>query len=130
MASFSTVVIVGHLGRDPDLKSFPTGGSVCTFSVAVNGTKKDEPVTWMRVQIWDKQAETCATYLTKGSQVLVDGRLQTREWMGKDGEKKTETFVNARKVEFLGIKAERKPPADPIEPPPDFGLTDPNDVPF
>ena len=97
------IVICGHLGRDPELKVLSGGKSVVEFSVAVSEKSSSEEHTeWFNVQAWEKQAEACNKYLTKGSQVVVDGRLKTDSYTGKDGSSKKFTRLIASHVEFVG----------------------------
>lgn len=86
------VLLIGNLGKDPEMKYTPQGKPVATFSLAVSrswkgtdGEWKDE-TEWFRIVAWDKLAETCNEYLRKGSKVYVEGRLQTRKWEGQDGQ--------------------------------------------
>lgn len=100
--------IIGHLGADPELKAL-TSGPVCNFSVATSETwvkdgEKHERTEWHRIVVWGKRAEVCAKYLTKGSQVAIEGKLQTRSWEGQDGHKKYTTEIVAEHVEFLDRK--------------------------
>ena len=88
----SKVLLIGNLGKDPEMKYTPQGKPVATFSLAVSrswkgndGEWKDE-TEWFRIVAWDKLAETCNEYLRKGSKVYVEGRLQTRKWEGQDGQ--------------------------------------------
>ena len=110
--SFHTLILVGNLGRDPEMRYTPSGQPVTTFSVASsrsytqNGQKVDE-TTWFRVTAWGKQAETCNQYLKKGSKVLVEGRLQPDEnggprvWNRQDGTPAASFEVTASTVRFL-----------------------------
>lgn len=107
MSSFSKTIILGNLGADPDLKFLPSGQAVAEFSVATterwtdkNGQKQEE-TEWHRCKIFGKQAEALAKYMTKGKQVLVEGRNKTRSWE-KDGVKRYMTEVVATSVQFLG----------------------------
>ncbi len=99
------VFIAGNLTRDPELKALPSGASVSSFGVATNRTWKDqngekkEATEFHNVVVFGRQAETCAQYLKKGQQVLVEGRLQTRSWE-KDGAKQYRTEIVAERVQF------------------------------
>lgn len=102
------VIIVGHLGADPEFKAL-TNSPVCNFSVAtsekwVKDGEHHERTEWHRIVVWGKLAEICNKYLTKGSQVLLEGKLQTRSWEGQDGNKKYTTEVIAEHVTFLDRK--------------------------
>lgn len=141
MPSYSKTIVVGHIGRDPQLKYMPSGAAVCEFSVATTERwKKDgedcSETEWHNVKCWNKLAENCAQYLKKGSLVLVEGKNKTRSWE-KDGVKKYKTEVVAFVVQFLDPKGGRDEPASEKEsdprsgagstPPPD----DPNsEIPF
>lgn len=91
--------IIGRLTRDPELRSLPSGRSVASFSVATNrmwtdaNGQKQKQVEYHNIVVWSKLAETANQYLKKGSRLYVEGRLQTREWAGQDGVKKTRTEV-------------------------------------
>lgn len=98
--------ILGNLTRDPELKSLPSGSKVTSFSVATNRVWKDqagqkqEQVEYHNIVVFGRQAETCAQYLKKGQQVLVEGRIQTRSWDGTDGKKNYRTEILADAVQF------------------------------
>ncbi len=91
--------IIGRLTRDPELRSLPSGRSVASFSVATNRMwtdpqgQKQKQVEYHNIVVWSKLAETASQYLKKGSRVYVEGRLQTREWAGQDGVKRTRTEI-------------------------------------
>ena len=108
MASVNKVIIVGNLGRDPELRYIQSGQAVANFSVATNEKWKDkdgnnqERTEWHRIVVWGKSAENCAQYLQKGRSVYIEGKLQTREWEDKDGNKRSTTEVVAQAVQFLG----------------------------
>ena len=99
------VMIYGNLTRDPELRSLPSGGGVCSFSVATNRVfkkadgSKQESTEFHNVVVFGRQAETCAQYLKKGSPAYVEGRLQTRSW-DKDGAKQYKTEIVAERVQF------------------------------
>lgn len=121
MASFNKVILLGNLTRDPELRHTPAGMAVCSFDLAVNrsfttktGERKEE-ACFITVVVWDKQAQTCAEYLSKGRQALVEGRLQQRSWETPDGQKRTKYEVVAERVQFVGA---RKETAAPEEEPP------------
>ncbi|MBN8537027.1 MAG: single-stranded DNA-binding protein [Deltaproteobacteria bacterium] len=111
MAGINKVIIVGRLGNNPELKTLSPGNMVTTFSVAtseswVKDGQKQERTEWHRVVVWGKQAENCAKYLSKGRQVYVEGKLQTRQWEDQQGQKKYSTEVVAQNVQFLGSTSE------------------------
>jgi single-strand DNA-binding protein len=123
MSSVNRVQILGHLGRDPEIRQTGNGGSVCNFTMATSEKWKDkvgesqERTEWHRIVVWGKTAELCAQYLRKGRQAFIEGRLQTREWE-KDGMKRTTTEIVADKVTFVGggEKRESQPDTDAYSP--------------
>ncbi len=108
MASVNKVILVGNLGRDPELRYIPSGQAVANFTLATNDRWRDkegnnqERTEWHRIVVWGKSAENCAQFLQKGRSVYVEGRLQTREWEDKDGNKRQTTETIAQTVQFLG----------------------------
>jgi single-strand DNA-binding protein len=107
--SVNKVILVGNLGRDPELSATPSGQSVCSFSVATTerftdrGGQQREQTEWHNVVAWGRQADLCGQYLKKGRQVYVEGRLTTRQYEAKDGTgKRDRTEVVAQRVQFLG----------------------------
>jgi len=95
------VSLVGHLGKPPEMKPI-NDTHLCKFSIAVNEVVKKEKVTnWFNIVVWGKVAENCGKYLSKGSLVKVDGRLDIRSYENKDGEKKTAVEIVASSVDFL-----------------------------
>lgn len=107
MASVNKVILIGKLGRDPEMRHTPSGSGVCTLNVATTETWNDngnrqERTEWHRVTVWGKQGENCAKYLAKGRSVYIEGRLQTRSWDDKDGQKRYSTDIVATTVQFLG----------------------------
>lgn len=116
MASFNKVILMGNLTRDPEVRFIPSGTAVADLSLAVNENFKNktgetvENTVFVDVIVWARQAETCAEYLSKGSPVLVEGRLQMDKWQTKEGESRTKIRVRADRVQFLGSpgKAEFK----------------------
>jgi single-strand DNA-binding protein len=107
MASLNKVLLIGNLTRPPELRYTPSGTAVADLRLAVNrnyttqGGEKREEATFLTVVVWSKQAESCGEYLDEGSQIFVEGRLQTRDWEGKDGQKRTVTEVVAERVQFM-----------------------------
>jgi len=116
MASFNHAVVLGNLGRDPEVRYTQSGQAVASFSVATTDrwTDKDggqkEKTEWHRITVWGKQAENCGQYLKKGSQCLVEGKLQTREWLDKEGKKNYTTEIVAKQVQFIGAKQSSSEP--------------------
>jgi single-strand DNA-binding protein len=108
MASLNKVFLIGNLTRPPELRYTPSGTAVADLRLAVNrnyttqGGEKREEVSFLTVVVWGKQAETCGEYLDKGSPILVEGRLQTRDWETKDGQKRSVVEVVAERVQFMG----------------------------
>jgi single-strand DNA-binding protein len=108
MASLNKVFLLGNLTRVPELRYTPSGTAVADLRLAVNrnyttqtGEKRDE-TCFLTVVVWGKQAESCREYLDKGSPILVEGRLQTRDWETKEGQKRSVTEVVAERVQFMG----------------------------
>jgi single-strand DNA-binding protein len=115
--SMNKVILMGRVGKDPELKYTQTGGAVCLLSVATNEkyTAKDgsskEKTDWHRVVTFNRSAENCAKYVVKGSQVLVEGKITTRTYE-KDGHKFYLTEILAMNVTFIGKPAEQKQPQE------------------
>lgn len=108
MVSLNKVLVAGNLTRDPELRYTPAGQSVGGLDLAINnyfltktGEKKEETV-FIHVVVWGKQAESAKNYLTKGSPILVEGRLQMDNWETKEGEKKSRLKILAQRIQFLG----------------------------
>jgi single-strand DNA-binding protein len=115
MGTYSRTILIGHLGRDAELKFTPGGAAVTTFSMATSETWKDkstgerkEQVEWHRIVLWGKAAEAISPYLLKGKQVAVEGKLQTREWQDDKGVKRYTTEVKADRVVLLGGGNDRR----------------------
>ncbi|MCI0422481.1 MAG: single-stranded DNA-binding protein, partial [Acidobacteria bacterium] len=108
--SVNQVTLVGRLGKDPELKYTQGGDAVANFSVATDETWKDKSgekqqrTEWHNIVAWKKLAEICGQYLRKGSQVLIQGRLQTRKWEDKDGNTRYTTEIVASNLVMLGKK--------------------------
>ena len=129
-AGVNKVILVGNLGSDPELRSTAGGTSVCEFRLATNESWKgkdgqmQDRTEWHRVVVWGRLGENCGKYLAKGRQVYLEGRVQTRSWEDKDGNKRYTTEIVARDVQFLGggggggAKGEGGSPPPPSE---DFG---------
>jgi single-strand DNA-binding protein len=107
-AVVNKAIIVGNLGRDPDVRFTPSGKAVAKFSVATTERwtdqqgQRQEKTEWHNIVVWGKQAETCGQYLSKGRQVYVEGRITSRNYDDKDGNKRYITEIIARDVRFLG----------------------------
>ena len=101
------VMIIGHLGRDPEMRYTPSGRPVTTFTVATSRSwntadgERHTETEWFNVVTWSKLAETCSQFLQKGRRAYVEGRLQTRSWEGADGQRRFRTEVIANSVLFL-----------------------------
>ncbi len=102
------VILVGNLGADPDMRYTPSGQGVCELRVATNESwtdkngQRQDRTEWHRVVIWGKRAEICSKYLSKGRQVYIEGRIQTRNYDDKEGNKRYITEIIANDVQFLG----------------------------
>ena len=128
MPSFNRCVLVGNLGRKPELRYTPSGKAVSSFGLAVNRKigDQEEEVLWIDVVAWEKQAEACAAHLDKGSCVLVDGRLKLEEWEDREGEKRRKIVLVAGQVVFLDRRAPgESPAAKPAAKPPTAGAAPP-----
>ena len=139
--SFNKIILVGNLGRDPELRYTPQGTPVCSFTVATNEKRKDragemqDVTTWFRVTLWGRQAETASQYLTKGRPVYIEGRLRLEEYTDKDGNKRQSLEVNASDLQFIGgrgdephVSASPKS-SSPAQPSREPELSD-DDIPF
>lgn len=130
MASMNKVILMGNLTRDPELKDLPSGTSLCNMGLALNETytdksgKKVEKVCFVDVIVWERQAQTCAQYLKKGSPVLIEGRLELSEWKTKEGETRSKLKVRADRVQFIssgrrdegGERSQQAPPLEDRKP--------------
>jgi len=109
--SFNKIIIVGNLGRDPELRYTPQGVAVCNFSLATNEKKRDKSgemqdvTTWFRITLWRNQAENAAKYLTKGSPVYIEGRLGVEEWTDRDGKNRHTLEVQGTEMHFISTGA-------------------------
>ena len=106
--SFNKIIIVGNLGKDPELRYTPQGKAVASFSIATNEKKKDASgqynniTTWFRVTLWGTQAEAASKYLTKGSPVYIEGRLRVEEYTDRENQKRQTLEVTATDMQFIG----------------------------
>jgi single-strand DNA-binding protein len=116
--SFNKVILVGNLGRDPELRYTPQGTPVCSFSMATNERRKDkagemqDQTTWFRVTLWGRQAETASQYLTKGRPVYIEGRLRVEEWTDRDGKARHTLEVHGTDMQFIGGGRGEEPPME------------------
>lgn len=107
------VILIGRLGKDPEVRYTANGGSVATFTMATNESwtdkagQKQEKTEWHKITAWGKLGEICGQYLSKGREAYVEGRLQTREWQDKEGQKRWTTEIVASNVQFLGGGGDR-----------------------
>ena len=110
MASVNKVIIVGRLGKDPELRYSQGGAPICSFSVATDESYKDrdgnkvERTEWHNITVFQRMAEHCANYLAKGSLVYIEGSLKTDKWQDKDGNDRYTTKITAQRVQFLDRK--------------------------
>lgn len=108
MGSVNKVILVGNLGRDAELRYTPGGAAVATLNMATTEVWNDkagqrqEKTEWHRVVLWGKSAESLSEYLTKGKQIYIEGRLQTRQWDDKDGNKRYTTEIRGDRIVLLG----------------------------
>ena len=109
MASVNKVILVGNLGRDPEIRHAPSGDAICTLSIATTDTWKDkqtgekrESTEWHRVVFFGKLAEIAGQYLKKGRSIYVEGRLQTRKWQDQNGQERYTTEIRADEMQMLG----------------------------
>ena len=118
------VTIIGNLGQDPEVKQMPSGGAVCNITVATseswndkNTGEKQERVEWHRIVFYRKLAEIAGEYLRKGSQIYVEGKLQTRKWQDQSGADRYTTEIVANEMQMLGGKASASQAAKPATQP-------------
>jgi len=112
MASVNKVILIGNLGKDPEVRYTASGTAVANFNIATNESwttkegKREERTEWHKIVCWAKTAEICGEYLSKGRTVYIEGRLQTREWTDKEGQKRYTTEIVAQTVQFIGGRGE------------------------
>ncbi len=112
--SYNRVILIGRLGQNPELRYIPqTDRAVANFSLATNersfspnASENEERTEWHRIVCWGKQAEFCEKYLTKGKQILVEGRLRTEKWQDRDGNQRSTTKITAQNITLLGRRDE------------------------
>jgi single-strand DNA-binding protein len=141
MASVNKAILIGNLGRDPELRYTPSGAAVCTFSIATSEKWRDkqtnemkESTNWHNIVLWGKQAELAKQYLTKGSPVYIEGRIQTRSW-DDNGVKKYITEIVGQRLQFLGRRTGEAAAEGDAPPPPEADAAPPlteedDDLPF
>ncbi|MFC1678397.1 single-stranded DNA-binding protein [Patescibacteria group bacterium] len=131
--NLNKAMIIGNLTRDPEIKNTPSGISVVTFSVATNliwtdqTGQKQEKVEFHNVVAWRKLAEICGQYLRKGSKVYIEGRLQTRDWVGQDGLKRYRTEIVAENMIMLDRAGATSPASNDTPPVPEDPIVDVNE---
>jgi single-strand DNA-binding protein len=137
MAGINKVILVGNLGADPEMRYTPAGMAIANFRLATSETRankdgqKETLTEWHRVVAFGKLAEICGEYLSKGRQVYIEGKIRTRSWDDKDGNKKYMTEILADKMQMLGPAQGGKGASEPESgPPSDAAPTDIDDVPF
>jgi single-strand DNA-binding protein len=138
MAGINKVILVGNLGKDPEMRYTPGGLAVCNFSLATTEKKKDkegklqEKTEWHKVVVFDKLAEICGQYLSKGKQIYIEGKIQTRAWDDKAGVKRYTTEIVANTMQMLGHKDSGAvaQSSSSEEPPTEAPPSDMEDVPF
>lgn len=152
MAGVNKVILIGRLGRDPEVRYTPDGTAVANFTIATSDEWKDretgekkERTEWHRIVAWRRLGEICGEYLSKGRQVYIEGRLQTREWEDQDGNRRWTTEIVARNMQILGSKeppgafssdypgsqgVTNSGPAQPDREPPAKNTTTGDDIPF
>jgi single-strand DNA-binding protein len=120
--NINRVVLTGNLTKDPELRSLPSGTSVCELRIACNTRRKDsssgewvDKPNYFSVKVWGAQGENAARYLAKGRPVAIDGRLEWREWETQEGAKRQEIDIIADSVQFLGSRDEASGGGGPIE---------------
>ena len=133
MAGVNKVILIGRLGKDPEMRYTPDGAAIANFTIATSEEWKDkktvekqERTEWHRIVAFRRLGEICGEYLSKGSQVYIEGRIQTRDWQDKDGNKRYTTEIVASQMQMLGtvIRGETTPG-------PEFsGSEDEGDIPF
>lgn len=145
MASVNKVILVGNLGKDPEVRYTSSGDAICNFSIGTTESWKDkasgerrEATEWHRISIFGKLAEIAGEYLKKGSQVYIEGRLQTRKWQDQNGQDRYTTEVRADVMKMLGkpsedrkeSKAPDRPKQTPTPQPPKQQYDFDDDIPF
>jgi single-strand DNA-binding protein len=121
VSNFNKAILLGTLGRDPELTYTQGGVALCKFSIAINekwttktGEKKEE-VSWIDITAWNKTAELCGEYLKKGRQALIEGKLKQDRWEDADGKKRSKVTVTAERVQFIGGKGGSDQAATPAD---------------
>ena len=140
MASVNKAILIGNLGKDPELRYTPSGQAVASFSIATtrkwrdNEGQSQEQTEWHNIIVWGKQAENANEYLQKGRSVYIEGRIQNRSYEDKDGNKRYISEVVAQTVQYLGSKGDqsntnKRSQQQPSDTPPEVSSDD-DDLPF
>jgi single-strand DNA-binding protein len=141
--SVNKVILIGRLGKDPEIKYTPSGAPMARFTLATDEVFKDRSgeqqrrTEWHNIVAWNKLAEICGEYLTKGKQIYVEGSIRSRQWEDQGGNKRTSYEIVARQMTMLGAKGDVEraaqrtapEPAPESEPAPEPEITD-SDIPF
>src|SRR5438105_3996929 len=130
MSSINKVILIGRLGKDPEVKYTPSGAPVAKFSLATDEVFKDRSgeqqrrTEWHNIVAWNRLAEICGQYLTKGKQVYVEGSIRSRQWEDQSGNKRTAYEIVAREMKMLGSKADSERPSQATVSAPAHGPTE------
>ena len=136
MANLNKVMLIGNVGTDPEMRFTPSGNPVTSFRLATSRTyttsdgERRQETEWFTVVAWRKLAENCNQFLTKGQRVYVEGNLRTRNWEGRDGQKRTSVEVIANRVLFLDRQAVAPLPSEELPAEPAEDEIEPEDLPF
>jgi len=136
MANLNKVMLIGNVGTDPEMRFTPSGNPVTSFRLATSRTyttsdgERRQETEWFTVVAWRKLAESCNQFLTKGQRVYVEGNLRTRNWEGRDGQKRTSVEVIANRVLFLDRQAVAPLPSEELPAEPAEDEIEPEDLPF
>jgi len=137
MASVNKVILIGNLGRDPEVRYTPSGTAVANFSIATteNWTNKEgeqqSRTEWHRIEAWGRLGEICGEYLSKGRQVYIEGSIQTDQWEDQEGNKRQTTKIRAWKMQMLGSRGPAEPvPAEDDKPEGPVTKPSEDDIPF
>lgn len=141
MASVNKVILIGNLGRDPEVRYTQNGTAVANFTLATNEVWNDksgerqERTEWHRIVVWGKQAEIAREHLSKGKQVYIEGSIQTRQWDDREGHKRTTTEIKAQRLIMMGRAEAGESRMNAAAPPPDAAGDEPgpppdDDIPF
>jgi len=141
MASVNKVILIGNLGRDPEVRYTQNGTAVANFTLATNEVWNDksgerqERTEWHRIVVWGKQAEIAREHLSKGKQVYIEGSIQTRQWDDREGHKRTTTEIKAQRLIMMGRAEAGENRMNAAAPPPDAAGDEPgpppdDDIPF